>query len=194
MSASVRMTQIAGAKLDELNRRLANVSAYGGNGSAVFHAVYDALKRAMSRGQREGPAFAAARYSISEAVARSRVSAKMKIEGGSGGVAGAYLNFAGRVIPLIEFENSAGSGGVNAHIRADSGGGEIAGSWYGHLPTMQIARRLGPPRFPVEILYGPSVPQMISNEGVSTEMSDNMMGVFVERMDHEMMRILNGFL
>lgn len=194
MSASVRMTQIAGAKLDEVNQRLKGLSAYGGNGSAAFHAVYGALKRAMSRGRKVAPEFASARYTISQAKANNKTVSKMKIEGGHGGVAGAYLNFKGGVIPLIEFENSPGAGGVHAHVKSDNAGGEIAGSWYGHLPAMQIARRVGKERFPVEILYGPSVPQMLANEGVTTQMSDEMMGVFVERMDHEMTRILNGFL
>ena len=194
MSASVHMQQVAGAKLDEVNRRLSSLSAYGGNGSAAFHAVYDALKRAMSKGKKEGPHFAAARYTISQQKAESHVATKMRIQGGHGGVTGAYLIFSGSTIPLIEFENSPGVGGVNVHIKTENAGGEVAGSWYGRLPQMQIAKRVGRYRFPVKVQHGPSVPQMLANENVTTEMSDEMMDTFVKRMDHEMNRILNGFL
>jgi len=57
-----------------------------------------------------------------------------------------------------------------------------------------IYERLGPSRFPVEELYGPATPQMMySNEDVLDEIEQKMADTYEKRIDHEILRILNGW-
>ena len=49
-------------------------------------------------------------------------------------------------------------------------------------------------RFPVEELYGPATPQMMySNEEVMDEIEDKMAETYEKRIDHEILRVLNGW-
>lgn len=45
----------------------------------------------------------------------------------------------------------------------------------------------------IEELFGPSVPQMLGNEEVRERMAQDAMEKFEERLDHEVLRILNGW-
>lgn len=45
----------------------------------------------------------------------------------------------------------------------------------------------------IEELFGPSVPQMIGNEAVKEKLAQAAMEKFEERLDHEVLRILNGW-
>lgn len=45
----------------------------------------------------------------------------------------------------------------------------------------------------IEELFGPSVPQMLGNEGVAEKLSAAAMDKFEERLDHEINAILNGW-
>ena len=57
-----------------------------------------------------------------------------------------------------------------------------------------IYGRIGPSRFPVEERYGPATTQMMySNEAVTDEMEHKMAEISEARVDHEILRILNGW-
>ena len=43
-------------------------------------------------------------------------------------------------------------------------------------------------------LFGPATPQMMySNEAVTDEMEDKMVETYEKRIDHEILRVLNGW-
>lgn len=59
----------------------------------------------------------------------------------------------------------------------------------GHLG---VFKRAGKARFPIEQFYGPSVPQMLGNVKVTDAVEQRAAAVMNDRLDHEIMRILEG--
>ena len=57
-----------------------------------------------------------------------------------------------------------------------------------------VYERIGVERFPVRELYGPATPQMMySNEDVLDEIEEKMAETYEKRIDHEILRVLNGW-
>lgn len=80
-------------------------------------------------------------------------------------------------------EYTIGSGDFLRHaFRAN------AGSHWG------IYERVGAERFPIRQLYGPATTQMMySNEEVLDAIEEKMAETFEKRIDHEILRVLNGW-
>ena len=57
-----------------------------------------------------------------------------------------------------------------------------------------IYERVGAKRFPVRELYGPSTVQMMhANERVMDKIEEKMAETYEKNIDHEILRILNGW-
>ena len=97
--SEVYIKEDAGLKLDRANKLLAGI----GNGSGAFKAINAALRRAAQSARAKAGTFASSRYYISAGGFKGHVRDKISMEGGSGGVTGVKLTFAGSVIRLIEF-------------------------------------------------------------------------------------------
>lgn len=55
-----------------------------------------------------------------------------------------------------------------------------------------VFQREGAARLPIEVRYGPSIPQMLSNENILGKIQLEMKDTFEKRIDHEANRLLNG--
>ena len=102
----------------------------------------------------------------------------------------------GKVLPLTAFKVNPGT--VNGRRRTPIRVGVRKGS----VETLErafIARsgnfngvyaRKGKSRLPIQQLYGPAVPQMLSNESVVKLITDEARATFAQRVDHEIDRVL----
>lgn len=178
-----------GLNLERANLLLAGI----GNGSAVFHAVSAALKRAAQSAKGKAGQFASERYNITQGAFKGHVKDKMYIEGGIGGVVSVKLIFAGNVIPLIEFNSRfSKSGGVAVSVKR-GGGGVLSHAFIANISRIGVYERITTRRFPVEQKYGPSAAHMMMDENVDQKMEQQIVSVFNERIEHEITRVLNGW-
>lgn len=181
---------IAEDSLDKATRLLAGIS--GG----VYKAVGSALTRAAAAGRTAAKQPITKEYTISQSefLAQTR-DINHFVRESDGGISVAF-GFRGNVIPLTKFKTSINSNGQVVTQVKRSGAAETLNRAFsaqmgGHRG---IYERTGPSRFPVEELYGPATPQMMySNEDVLDEIEQKMADTYEKRIDHEILRILNGW-
>ena len=114
---------------------------------------------------------------------------------GDGGVEVSF-GFAGNVIPLMRFDTRVNShGAVSTRVKRNSVQQTLNDAFRAQMGAHTgIYERIGVDRFPVKELYGPATPQMMySNEDVMDEVEEKMVETYEKRIDHEIMRILNGY-
>lgn len=174
--------------LDHATRLLAGLP--GG----IEKALASAAKRAGTSAKTKAGQYAAAEYTITKSTFMGKTDVKSK-SSASGGGAGMTIVFRGAVIPLIEFNTRYSRGGsVQTQVKR-SGSAAIlqhvfVNTIFGKLGAFE---RLGSKRFPVEQKYGPSTAHMMQNEKVIEQMDKQIKETFEKRLDHEVMRILNGW-
>lgn len=61
------------------------------------------------------------------------------------------------------------------------------------MPTFIIQDHVGSPRFPVEQKFGPSTGHMMQNEQVIENMEKTILETYETRIEHEILRVLNGW-
>lgn len=187
--SEVYIKEDAGLKLDRANKLLAGI----GNGSGAFKAINAALRRAAQSARAKAGTFASSRYYISAGGFKGHVRDKISMEGGSGGVTGVKLTFAGSVIRLIEFNTRfSKDGGVAVSVKK-GGGGVIFQGFIANTGRLGVYERVGASRLPIEQKYGPSAAHMMMDEEVTKSMENQIVETFNERIDHEIDRILNGW-
>ena len=187
--SEVYIKEDAGLKLDRANKLLAGI----GNGSGAFKAINAALRRAAQSARAKAGTFASSRYYISAGGFKGHVRDKISMEGGSGGVTGVKLTFAGSVIRLIEFNTRfSKDGGVAVSVKK-GGGGVISQGFIANTGRLGVYERVGASRLPIEQKYGPSAAHMMMDEEVTKSMENKIVETFNERIDHEIDRILNGW-
>lgn len=176
--------------LDKATRLLAGIN--GG----VYKAVGSALSRAAATGKTAAKQPVTKEYTISQSefLARTR-NINHFVRESSGGIS-VVFGFRGNVIPLMKFNTRVnGSGQIVTQVKR-SGSAETLNRAFsaqmgGHK---SIYERVGVKRFPVEELYGPATPQMMySNEEVTDEIERKVADTYEKRIDHEILRILNGW-
>lgn len=181
---------IAEDSLDKATRLLAGVS------DGVYKAVGSALTRAAAAGRTAAKQPITQEYTISQSefLAQTR-NINHFVRESDGGISVAF-GFRGNVIPLTKFKTSINSNGQVVTQVKRSGAAETLNRAFsaqmgGHRG---IYERTGPSRFPVEELYGPATPQMMySNEDVLDEIEQKMADTYEKRIDHEILRVLNGW-
>lgn len=79
-------------------------------------------------------------------------------------------------------------------VRKDSHGGSIARGFANLVKGSRLAvlQREGKQRYPLRMLFGPAVPQMLGEEGVREEIENRGMEMLASRFDHEVARLLRG--
>ena len=100
------------------------------------------------------------------------------------------------MIPLTKFNTRVnGSGQVVTQVKRSSAAEVLEHSFQARMGEHQgIYERIGPSRFPVEEGYGPATTQMMySNEEVTDEIERKVADTYEKRIDHEILRILNGW-
>lgn len=181
---------IAEDSLDKATRLLAGIS--GG----VYKAVGSALTRAAAAGRTAAKQPITQEYTISQSefLAQTR-NINHFVRESDGGISVAF-GFRGNVVPLTKFKTSINNSGQVVTQVKRSGAAETLNRAFsaqmgGHRG---IYERTSPSRFPVEELYGPATPQMMySNENVLDAIEQTMADTYEKRIDHEILRVLNGW-
>ncbi len=162
----------------------------------VYKAVGSALTRAADAGKTEAKRAVSQEYTIGSGdFLRYTRNINHFVRGGDGSVE-VVFGFAGYNIPLLHFQMSIdGEGRPVAHVKRSNAPEVLShafrqqvGGHYG------IYEREGAARYPIHELYGPATTQMMySNENVLDAIEDKMAETYEKRIDHEIMRVLNGW-
>lgn len=184
------IVDVAENSLDRATKLLAGIN--GG----VYKAVGSALTRAAAAGRTAAKKPVAEEYTISQ----SEFLAQTKninhfVRETSGGIS-VVFGFRGNVIPLTRFNTRVSeSGRVTTQVKRSGAAATLDRAFSAQMGGHRgIYERVGVERFPVHELYGPATPQMMySNEDVMDAIEEKMVDTYDKRIDHEIMRLLNGW-
>ena len=185
----VKVSQIGEKSLDRVNKILQTFP------SGAFKATYAALRRAGNTSKTQAGRFASARYTISKGDFMRNVTEKTVVKGDSGGVASMSITFAGHVLPLLTFKtNYSSDGRVQTQVMRNGGATTLQHAFTANIfGNVAVFERLGTSRFPVEQKFGPSTAHMMQNDEVIKQMDDTIRSKYEERIEHEILRIMNGW-
>lgn len=181
---------IAEDSLDRVTKLLAGIS--GG----VYKAVGSALTRAAAAGKTAAKQPVTREYSISQSEFLSQTRNINHFARDTGGGLSVVFGFRGNVIPLMKFNTRVNnSGQVVTQVKRSGAAATLDRAFTAQMGGHRgVYERVGVKRFPVEELYGPATPQMMySNEEVMDEIEDKMAETYEKRIDHEILRVLNGW-
>ncbi|MDE7053859.1 MAG: hypothetical protein K2O84_03465 [Oscillospiraceae bacterium] len=184
------VVDIAEDSLDKATRLLAGIS------DGVYKAVGSALSRAAAAGKTAAKEPVTKEYTISQSefLARTK-SINHFVRESSGGIS-VVFGFRGNVIPLMKFNTRVnGSGQVVTQVKRSGSAATLDRAFSAQMGGHRgVYERTGPSRFPVKELYGPATPQMMySNEAVTDEIERKAADTYEKRIDHEILRVLNGW-
>lgn len=186
------IVDIAEEGLDHVQKVLAGIE--GG----WQRAVGSALSRAAATGKTAIKSTIVKRYTISQSEFLSQTRNINHFTRTSDGGVEVVFGYAGYVIPLLKFDTSVGSDGrVVTRVKRSSAKEVLEHAFKAQMgPHTGIYERIGPDRSPVKEFFGPATPQMMSFEGddeVWEEVEGKMVETYEKRIDHEIMRLLNGW-
>lgn len=186
---SIVSLQDQGNALDRANKLLAGIP--GGSLSAA-HA---ALQRARQRARTESRRAVAQEYIIKAGDFNRHVTYKATEKASGNTVTSVSLRFSGTVIKLVEFETRvAQNGRVSTRVKRGNAAKQLDHAFarpvFGQAGVFE---RTTTKRFPVRQLYGPAIPQMLGNEKVKELVEKVAVETFQQRMEHEILRVLNGW-
>ena len=183
------VVDVAEDSLDKVSKLLAGISG-------VYKAVGSALTRAAATGKTAAKQPVTKEYTISQSefLARTR-NINHFVRESNGGIS-VVFGFRGNVIPLMKFNTRVnGSGQIVTQVKRSGSAETLNRAFSAQMGGHKgIYERVGVKRFPVEELYGPATPQMMySNEEVTDEIERKVADTYEKRIDHEILRILNGW-
>lgn len=175
------------------------VKALAGIKNGASKAIGSALRRAMSSGSMLAQKEIQKQYTMSAGTYKSYTRTRSHVTSGADGTT-AEITFAGEHIPLYKYDVKIGSDGrVSARVKRSSARTALEHAFaqkVGGAGHMGIFQREGTARLPIHELFGPSVPQILGYEGnddLTKEIGDKIREKFEERIDHEILALLNGW-
>ena len=186
----VYFQEVGESSLDRATKLLAGIS--GG----IYRAVGSAVKRAAQHGLTVGMKIVSEEYAIgqSELKAKTRHINTIVKEG-----AGSYsvtFGYRGNVIPLIRFDTHFSKDGrISTRVLRASSRQVLDHAFVAQMGGHTgVYEREGKGRLPIRELFGPSAVQAFyAHEETVDKMNDAILGVYNERLDHEISRVLNGW-
>lgn len=158
----------------------------------VQKAVGSALARAANAGKTEAKRAVSREYTVSSG---DFLRYTRNINHFTSGME-VVFGFAGYNIPLLHFQMGVdGSGRPVAHVKRSNAPEVLRHAFRQHVGGHYgVYERLGASRYPIQELYGPATTQMMySNEEVLDAVEDKMVEAYEKRIDHEILRVLNGW-
>ena len=188
--STVYFDEVGEYKLDRVTKLLSGIS--GG----VYRAIGSSIKRSAQHGLTIGMKIVSEEYAIgSSSLKKYTKNINTVVKEGKSSFQVTF-GYRGNVIPLIQFDTTVGKDGrvfsrvlrTNARKSLDHVFRATMGSHVG------VFERLGPDRFPVKELFGPSAVQAFyAREEVVDKMNDAILETYEKRIEHEISRILNGW-
>lgn len=107
------------------------------------------------------------------------------------------INFKGRPRLLRNFSMGITKKGITARVKRSSGRRLIPRTFIRPLVGSNVPgvlqRKKGAARYPIEVLHGPSLPQMAGNVNVQPEVEKFIQEKMDERLNHEVDALLKGY-
>ena len=105
------------------------------------------------------------------------------------------LGFKGRPKQLRNFQIKRTKNRVFANVKRSTGFRKLTRKAFFRTINSgpAILRRVGESRYPVDVLHGPSIPQLAGNLNVEPQIRKDVSEKLEERLDHEMNAILKGY-
>lgn len=183
--------------LDEIDDSLDRVSKLlAGIPDGVYRAVGSALKRSAQHGLTVGTRIVTEKYAISQGELKARTRNINTIVKDTAGSYEVTFGYRGNVIPLIKFDTKFGADGrVHTRVLRSNAQQVLDNAFVAHVGGHTgVFEREGPERFPIRELFGPSVPQAFNEEDETTDrMTEEILKTYESRIEHEIMRVLNGW-
>lgn len=162
----------------------------------VKKAVNSALSRAGTTGRTSAAREVGKYYQLKIADFKKYTQSSQKIQQ-SGDEISVGINFRGTHIPLIRFNTRLGSNGrITTQVRRDSARKTLDHAFHATMDSghVGIFERVYSSRLPIGEMLGPSAPQMMgANENLANAVGDTVRKTFEERMEHEILAIMNGW-
>lgn len=187
---TVYFEDVGESKLDRATKLLAGIP------DGVYRAVGSAIKRAAGHGLTVGMKIVSEQYAIGQNELKAKTRNINTIVKDSGGSYDVTFGYRGNVIPLMKFDTRIGSDGhVTTKVLRSESRKALDHAFKAQLGGHTgVYERIGPDRFPVKELYGPSAVQAFwAHEEVSDKMNDAILAKYEERIEHEISRVLNGW-
>lgn len=186
---SVRISEVGANSLDRVNKILQTIP--GG----VQKATYSALRRAGSTAQTRAGQYAAEEYTIRKTDFMANVRQKTHISSEAGGVVSMQVSYAGNVLPLLAFRTRYSRGGkLETQVKRDGVSATLDRAFAAKVfGPIGVFERVGKERVPLEQKFGPSTAHMMQNPVVVEKMDETIRETFDRRLEHEVLRILNGW-
>lgn len=181
---------IAEESLDRVTKLLAGIP------DGMYKAVGSALKRAAAAGKTVAKKPVSQEYTISQSQFLAETKNINHFERMTGGELSISFGFAGHVISLAKFNTRVNnSGQVVTQVKRANSADVLENAFFAKMGAHTgVYERVGADRLPVEEKYGPSTPQMMySNENVMDSIEEKMAETYEKRIEHETLRVLNGW-
>jgi hypothetical protein len=162
----------------------------------VERAAVPAMNRAILAGKTYGLRKMMATY----ATKRGNVARTVSVLKATRSSLVAGFSSRGSRIPLASFQVRPGRPStrrdqLSITVRKDSGGKGVKRGFVNATKAgsrLAVFQREGSARYPIRMLFGPAVPQMLNESGVREEIEARATQVLASRFDHEIGRLLKG--
>ena len=159
-------------------------------------AIGSAMKRAAASGEAYAARAVRDEYIISASDFKKYTTSRRHVVTDSSGTT-VDIEFRGYHIPLIKFDTRVGKDGrITTRVKRTSAKATLDHAFSrtvgrGHTSVFE---RVNEERLPIRELFGPSTPQMMAyNDDLEQAIGDKVREVFDERVEHEMLAIMNGW-
>lgn len=187
----IRIEEIGAKKLDRISALLKDVP------SGAIKASHWAIKRAAQTMTTQAARYVSAKYNIKQKDFRANTKIKTKVTGTSSSVTSVTITYAGCVLPLKTFATKGGkavttTSGISVSVKRGSSE-TLNHAFIVEKFENNIFERTGRQSYPIEKLFGPSTPHMLSDGDIVQQMASLAEDTFNSRVEHEITRILNGW-
>jgi len=190
MSQTLVIKDIGQVNLDRVEKMLAGIPG------AFYKAVSQALKRAAQHGLTVGVRAIVEQYYIGQNEVKRNTRSKYMITRNDSGGYEVSIIYVGNVVPLLEYDTRIDrSGRVYVRVLRQNSRNALDHAFVAKMGQHTgVFERETEARFPVRELYGPSpVQAFYAHETAVDRLNEAVMGKYEERLDHEVLRILNGW-
>jgi len=175
-------------KFDEQQIANAEAALAGIKGGAP-KAMFRAINRTVAYGKTRASKLIREEYTINAGAVRAATSTE---QASFGRLRGA-ISFKGRPKQLRNFARRSTPKGVAVSVLKRTGTKLIPRSFIRRVSSgPAILQRTGASRYPIEVLHGPSVPQMAGNVNVEQRIRQDVSNKLAERLEHEVDVLLRG--
>lgn len=185
------MIEITNEQIERVN------SILGGIKNAPNKAFYNTINRALSTVRSKSGKMIRETYQIKQKDISSNQNMKMK-RASTSNLEG-QIEFAGTMIPLIKFKVSPTEPrkkSVSVSVLKSEGGKRLQSAYVANLGRYGVGvfERMTSKRETSQQLFGPSTAHMMENTNVLQKVETAAQETINKRVEHEISRILNGYV